>query len=711
MVKLSFLSKNLDYKNLTLTLLITVFVFSMNLNINKNLKLIFLFLSLVICIYDVKYLIPFIISFLIITSINYQKLSNKKDIKETFSTEGSSELTEEQTEFRNEIRKLPFFSNSTDMTAIEELSKKFNTPQDLFNALYLDEIDDNETRDGYVPILDNMGDPLKKKISILFSLSSRNEYNNFINKKASEMGFLKIINGSMDPVKPRINVPERPVRKPEESTVNFNTRESEYETLIEQYNQKQRIIDRNYDSSSNELEKIKRKIKECCLIYFIKNFQDNESSSDKNINKIVDTGFSIDGMEQNNYKYFNFKLDINDFLDNTDFTRKINTVINFDFNILKKKFILIDFPPDKRRTINDKLDFFYDTQREGADPNIKEMKISVNFSNFEDKLNIEERRFKNIFELYFSEVNDVINDLKLFEDNLKRIYDTNEKNKTNLILHSNIYKYIIFLNQKLQTELIHPLLNDNQTAISDEFIRNRLITIHDKLEDLSIDEDKFKKITKLNIFYNSLFLYFQNKKPNLKPLLYVEQLLEEYEAPEESPPPSSEREEPLWYEDSDLKKYFDINEMNNKNEIELDKYYKAMDFDKTKLEEISKHAEQYTEKVKAENISFDKKVDNFSHDVFQIIDEFVQLFNEVIHNTNSPSPSPGISDLEGYDYFIFVFKRIIEIITKEDRILSVGFIFIVIALFIYFIDSTKSDNINQTGGYISLLDYLNKIKI
>ena len=38
----------------------------------------------------------------------------------------------------------------------------------------------------------------------------------------------------------------------------------------------------------------------------------------------------------------------------------------------------------------------------------------------------------------------------------------------------------------------------------------------------------------------------------------VEDLLVEYEAPEESPPPSAEREDPRWYSDSDLKKYFDM---------------------------------------------------------------------------------------------------------------------------------------------------------
>ena len=83
MVKQSLLNfKNtLDYKNLILTLLITIFVFATNLNINKHYKLLFIFLSLAVCIYDLKYLIPFVVSFLIVTSFNYRNLGNK-EIKE-----------------------------------------------------------------------------------------------------------------------------------------------------------------------------------------------------------------------------------------------------------------------------------------------------------------------------------------------------------------------------------------------------------------------------------------------------------------------------------------------------------------------------------------------------------------------------------------------------------------------------------------------------
>ena len=220
--------------------------------------------------------------------------------------------------------------------------------------------------------------------------------------------------------------------------------------------------------------------------------------------------------------------------------------------------------------------------------------------------------------------------------------------------------------------------------------------------------------TQKDIFYNSILFFLKIKE--IGDDLYVEDLLDEYdypEAQEESPPPAGEeyKTNPLWYNDSKLKKSFDVNEMNNKNEQELEKYYRAMDFNSPNLKEISKHAEDYNEKLKIENISFDKKIDDFSKSIFDIIDEFNVLINEMLNKdgNGSPSPSPSYSGkLEGYDYYIYIIGRIIDILINTDRIIHMGFVIILLALFIYFIDSTSEPVVNQNGGFISLMDYLNK---
>ena len=680
--------KILDYKNLILTLLITAFVLSMNLKINKNLKLLFLFLSLVICIYDMKYLIPFIVSFLIVTSMNYRNLGIKEEVKETFVALSGGELTSEQKEFVSEMIKLPFFK-ATDKGKLNELSENYSKPQDLYNALYLDEIDNNDNRVGYVDILDGMDDPFRKKISILFSLSDKRDYENFINKKASEMGFLKIINGSMDPQKPKSDIPGDIAR-----------------------------IQKNYNFSLDEFDKIKKNLKEACLIIFINNFRDNNGDDNININKIVD--FNYKTTKTNNYELFNFDFKVSDYIDNDDFIERTGLIVNFDFNILKKQFMLVDF--GSRSVLKEKLTYYYSSTRPGANSDLEELKIAVNFSKYKNAKDTTlqginpSKKNKLIIEGYHSEINNVIDRIKLFDDNLKRIYDSYDKNKEKLKLYNNIYIFVLFYDDEDKDDKDNDDENEDKTSYFNRIVSNtslfKKLSIdfkkqNDSLEVFKYHEEKFSKLNIKDVYYNSFFFLLSNKHE--KTDFYVEDLFIEYIAPEESPPPSLEKEDPRWYSDSDLKKYFDINEMNNKNEEELMKYYKAMDFDKDKLKEISKHAEQYTEKVKVENISFDKKIDDFSHNIFEIIDDFSKLLSEILYTSNSPASSPGVSDLQGYNYFLDIVKRTIEIITKEDRIISVGFIFIILALFIYFIDSTKNDN--KAGGYVSLLDYLNKVKL
>ena len=62
--------KNIDYKNLVLTILVTLFVFTFNLKINKPLKMFFLLIALLICIYDLRYLVPFLV-YSVVSNLSY----------------------------------------------------------------------------------------------------------------------------------------------------------------------------------------------------------------------------------------------------------------------------------------------------------------------------------------------------------------------------------------------------------------------------------------------------------------------------------------------------------------------------------------------------------------------------------------------------------------------------------------------------------------
>ena len=620
MVKQSLLNfKNtLDYKNLILTLLITIFVFATNLNINKHYKLLFIFLSLAVCIYDLKYLIPFVVSFLIVTSFNYRNLGNK-EIKEHFFSD------EQENKFITEMKKLPFFIKETD-AKLKELFTTYKSPKDIYNALNLDNIDDNTERN--ITYFDK--NKFSKKLSILFTLSPNPVYSNYMYKIVNELGFSQIYNGT-------------------------------------------------YDSEEN-IDAIKYKLNEVILLLFekhIKKYNLEKGKDEIDINTIVDSRYGDYSDKKNNHGVFNYNFNLDDYIndnykagDSTDSVlfNNITSIIDFEF----KKKLTNEF---KKLSVN-----LNNTKKEGVT----------------DKL--------EILNDYESVVKTVIKRLNLFD---KIRGDTIEKKRKELNLYKNIYTFIIFGN----TDLHKIFKSINSTKFE---------SINKKLQDTvdtHPDDNKFLKLTSKDIFYNSILFFLKIKE--IGDDLYVEDLLDEYdypEAPEESPPPAGEeyKTNPLWYNDSKLKKSFDVNEMNNKNEQELEKYYRAMDFNSPNLKEISKHAEDYNEKLKIENISFDKKIDDFSKSIFDIIDEFNELINEMLNKdgNGSPSPSPSYSGkLEGYDYYIYIIGRIIDILINTDRIIHMGFVIILLALFIYFIDSTSEPVVNQNGGFISLMDYLNKVKI
>ena len=96
-------------------------------------------------------------------------------------------------------------------------------------------------------------------------------------------------------------------------------------------------------------------------------------------------------------------------------------------------------------------------------------------------------------------------------------------------------------------------------------------------------------------------------------------------------------------------------------------------------------------------MSFNKVVDNFTISFFDIIDKLGNLFNETINKKN----------INNLDFYLTFSKEFITIISTDNNILPMGCVFVLIGLFIFFIDST-TDIPKQD---ISLLDYLQNIKI
>ena len=176
--------------------------------------------------------------------------------------------------------------------------------------------------------------------------------------------------------------------------------------------------------------------------------------------------------------------------------------------------------------------------------------------------------------------------------------------------------------------------------------------------------------------------------------------MEEYEPPSFETPsfgPSVTEDVEIDFDNSEINQFFDINKVNDDKESQLDKYHKAMNFNSPNLQELSKQAEIQKDKIKIEQLSFNKVVDTFSDSIFIVLDNLVDLLHKKINE------NPIDNKL---DFCLCFMRDFMAIISEDDVILHMGVIFIFIGLFVYFVDSTDTTKRDK-----SLLEYIHNIKI
>jgi len=186
-MKTSFITSiqsNLKNRDLILTLIVILCVLSINMSFKTNIKLIFLLLASLICIYDLKYLFPFIITFLILKIHNLKKSKKKennyKSNIETFMN-------------KNDFDSIPFIKNIKVIKMDGKLFKEMSG-KELIDSLNLEENNENINIDKLKITKNKEKEVL---LGILFSQSSRREYNNFMLKIADELGLSSILNNSI----------------------------------------------------------------------------------------------------------------------------------------------------------------------------------------------------------------------------------------------------------------------------------------------------------------------------------------------------------------------------------------------------------------------------------------------------------------------------------------------------------------------------------
>ena len=182
----------------------------------------------------------------------------------------------------------------------------------------------------------------------------------------------------------------------------------------------------------------------------------------------------------------------------------------------------------------------------------------------------------------------------------------------------------------------------------------------------------------------------------------------------------------------ELDDYLTVDKVKEKQEDALNKYYQFLDKENyQKLESLNKLAEQRNIELKTKELSFDKTIDNFGKEVFNIIDEITAVLKKFYKNEGlvelqyqlqdsinnptfegfagpspSPSPSPSISDMTTFEKYILFLKVMIDILVRKNRVMYVGFICIIVALFLYFIDSGATITNVEKPKISSIFDIL-----
>lgn len=714
------LLKKLDYNNLILTSIVTVLVLTTNMKINKNYKLIFLLFAVLICIYDLNYLIPFVTTFLILTLYNIGKKEKKEffrtsmyNLKEKRTDYENAQVRTLRENFKSNLSKVPFFSDLNDdqlnniyfelielkltpadrsnlmddaniKTKARNILKRINAkPEDLYDLLEFSNI--NELNRERTNIINSLDEPsgLRLKLGLIFEFSPRREFYNFILKISRQLGFINIINDELSP--------ERP-------------------------NNPTDFMVRNYQESQNEYDKLKINLKEAIINLFSNNVDDND------INSVIDFDINTETGNPKNIDLFSYNFDIESYIDeknykhgttgNDIFFIKIKNILDYDFSVFKNNFLVINYEDDsERKNISNKLNIYYGTFLSAEDINDgytdKKLIISGNFKEF-----LEENeslisgtitsKVQTILSNYKRQIDNVVRNLNLFTDIIRPIRNREEKNKTNLKLHYNLYSLIFLTNRNFRTDFYEEIeiesINNNISSL----FTNYKNTIQDIIGNEDIPNFSTLGLNVTHIYNNSLFGIFKKDEKLFTLDLFIPEIfLEEREedAEDEEEEEISIEDNPRWYEDSELNKFFETSKISDEKEAQLEKYYQAMNFKNEGLKEISKQAKIYADMEKAKNISFDNKVNNISTSIFEVIDKI----KEAIQTTAEDGVSEGETNIEFYLKFS---KKIGAIITDDEHILSMGLVFILISFFLYFVDSTKSGNKD-----ISIIDLIKEVKI
>ena len=417
------------------------------------------------------------------------------------------------------------------------------------------------------------------------------------------------------------------------------------------------------------------------------------------------------------FYYFKFRTekDGNDFY---DYNKKIELsgILNI-FELIDKNFITED-KFELGKMIKERINYISTYKlinnivREFKDEKISKETFNKDFKiMFPPFLKVEKNinKIEKKIDTHINNLLDNVEEIKLINIKVYKITDRKERKEKvseiyhnlfliNLINDTNLNTYLDKINESREGENKN-LYNTFKNLFNK---KKKVFDIQIKNEELM--DDKYQFTSPDDLFYDNLFLYFSKKYNDRS-------ITKSYPEPKED---KEEEDEPEEKEDEDkVNPFFEQQQKNFELELDdfltedqikerqeeaLEKYYKFLDKENIqKLEVLNNLADNKNLSEKHDKLKLDYKIENFGTETYKIIDEIIAETKTFFKEIRESDDNKGL--FANYPKYIQFLLELLNIMTKEDRVLYSGFIFIILGLFIYFISDDKPRYIQQSGGF------------
>ncbi len=701
-----------NHQFLLVSFFLLTLVIILNLKIPSQYKLTLIMVGIIICYYQPKFILPFITSIILVFISNkkinnwsYQlnKNKNKKNTTETIETFDASDtklfldkmktITDSnylsnittsdikklksgdislkgviqkelmKTKFLSNIFDVYFFEYPSDFPLALDLNvtyQSINNLQDAFDfkdITFSKSFKDDKFRDKVVPDLKDK--PLHKLGLFVYQTKFLNLKNYFI-KNLSNLGLLSLVNGNFTLDNPN---------------------------LLQKF----------------KLKMVQKKSYEISLLLFFLKYREKDNKF--NFNEVLEMeDVSLYDVIPTLVEHQKKAKDDADLAKNSYFLMlpKLLNQINVDLNKYDKsqpKYTLFPNPSIMTKYIIGNKDLGIETLNE----------------------DINERSLENNLDLLFQEIENYLENIKILDFKIYRFATGEQRKNTVMSIKSNYFLFLLMQGfmDNLIKKITETRIIDGKTAIAP--IYKNLISIYKMKKqqfelqlqnEITIGEE-YKFTNLQDKFYDNFFFYlglFNNETDKFKRILiFPKPSLAPEPSTSDSPTPKntiSDYQQSLY--ELELDNYIDQEKRKENQEEALNKYYDFLDKEKyEKVENLGKLAEQRNKELKIKELSMNQIIDNFGSEVFNIIDDLTVVFKKFYQDEdlssfqpgqqeNFPSPSPNPSNRTKLDKYISLLKTILDILLQENRILYSGFVLVVLAIFLYFIDSSSPATSNNT---------------